>query len=159
MLWKRYDLAYKVSNLFHTLQLSPLWKVAKAAKSRFVFFLMWSSAVLTWASYRDTVNSVGLIPCHLPFTTSNTIVKMFRHTLALDERQAKFKANQWNWPMPTEQMLSITDKSPSQLMVKHKQKSPTSNGKYSLRDLETRYSKDKAAPTDIDKVSSSLSWN
>jgi uncharacterized protein (DUF2235 family) len=116
-----------------------------------------SSAVLTLASYRDTVNSVGLIPRRLPFTTSNTVVKTFRHALALDERRAKFKANQWNRPTPTEQTLSVTDKSLSQSTVKHKQKSPTSNGKHSLKELETRYSKDKLAPTDIDEVSSSPS--
>lgn len=41
---------------------------------------------------RDTVNSVGLIPRHLPFTTSNNNVRTFRHAVSLDERRAKFKA-------------------------------------------------------------------
>uniref|UniRef100_A0A8H7XSL4 T6SS Phospholipase effector Tle1-like catalytic domain-containing protein n=1 Tax=Psilocybe cubensis TaxID=181762 RepID=A0A8H7XSL4_PSICU len=44
----------------------------------------------------DTVDSVGLIPKRLPFTTSNTIVRTFRHAVSLDERRAKFKANLWN---------------------------------------------------------------
>ena len=48
--------------------------------------------------YRDTVDSVGLIPKRLPFTTSNTIVRTFRHAVSLDERRAKFKANLWNRP-------------------------------------------------------------
>ena len=45
---------------------------------------------------RDTVDSVGLVPKSLPFTTSNTIVRTFRHALSLDERRAKYKANLWN---------------------------------------------------------------
>lgn len=52
--------------------------------------------------YRDTVDSVGIIPKRLPFTTSNTIVRTFRHAVALDERRAKFKANLWNRPTATE---------------------------------------------------------
>ncbi|TFK65481.1 hypothetical protein BDN72DRAFT_860594 [Pluteus cervinus] len=44
----------------------------------------------------DTVDSVGLIPKRLPFTTSNTIIKTFRHAISFDERRAKFKPNLWN---------------------------------------------------------------
>ncbi|KAF8074124.1 hypothetical protein FPV67DRAFT_1480849 [Lyophyllum atratum] len=53
----------------------------------------------------DTVDSVGLLPKRLPFTTSNTIVRNFRHAIALDERRAKFKANLWNRPTADEQKL------------------------------------------------------
>ncbi|KAJ7483420.1 hypothetical protein FB451DRAFT_1393527 [Mycena latifolia] len=53
----------------------------------------------------DTVNSVGLIPRRLPFTTSNTIVRTFRHAVSLDERRAKFKANLWNYPNDWEKTL------------------------------------------------------
>ncbi|KIL66936.1 hypothetical protein M378DRAFT_9939 [Amanita muscaria Koide BX008] len=53
----------------------------------------------------DTVESVGLIPKRLPFTSSNTIVKTFRHAVALDERRAKFKANLWN--RPTKEALQL----------------------------------------------------
>jgi len=50
------------------------------------------------------VASVGaLIPRHLPFTSSNRIVKTFRHALALDERRAKFKANVWHDIAPSSQ--------------------------------------------------------
>lgn len=52
----------------------------------------------TEVNARDTVSSVGIIPRKLPFTTSNTLVRTFRHALALDERRAKFKANTWNRP-------------------------------------------------------------
>ncbi|KDQ62964.1 hypothetical protein JAAARDRAFT_202495 [Jaapia argillacea MUCL 33604] len=44
----------------------------------------------------DTVASVGLLPRRLPFTTSNTAVRHFRHAVSLDERRAKFKANLWH---------------------------------------------------------------
>ncbi|KAJ7245358.1 hypothetical protein B0H12DRAFT_1127613 [Mycena haematopus] len=53
----------------------------------------------------DTVDSVGLIPKRLPFTTSNTIVRTFRHAVSLDERRAKFKANLWNFPSDAEKKL------------------------------------------------------
>lgn len=56
---------------------------------------------------RDTVNSVGFIPKRLPFTTSNTIVRTFRHAISLDERRAKFKANLWNRPNQNEERLGI----------------------------------------------------
>ncbi|CAE6456663.1 unnamed protein product [Rhizoctonia solani] len=45
----------------------------------------------------DTVSSVGLVwPRHLPFTSSNSIVKIFRHAVSLDEHRAKFKQNVWH---------------------------------------------------------------
>ncbi|PIL31232.1 hypothetical protein GSI_05930 [Ganoderma sinense ZZ0214-1] len=47
-------------------------------------------------SKRDTVCSVGLIHRQLPFTVSNTAIRVFRHALSLDERRAKFKANHYN---------------------------------------------------------------
>ncbi|CAE6361859.1 unnamed protein product [Rhizoctonia solani] len=45
----------------------------------------------------DTVSSVGLLwPRHLPFTSSNAIVRKFRHAVSLDEHRAKFKQNVWH---------------------------------------------------------------
>lgn len=49
-------------------------------------------------SSRDTVNAVGLIPHRLPFTSSNSSIKTFRHAVSLDEHRAKFKANLYNLP-------------------------------------------------------------
>ncbi|KAJ6530943.1 hypothetical protein DFH09DRAFT_1183741 [Mycena vulgaris] len=60
----------------------------------------------------DTVDSVGLIPRRLPFTTSNTIVRTFRHAVSLDERRAKFKANLWNFPSDQEKKLGTHTPSP-----------------------------------------------
>ncbi|CAL1694705.1 unnamed protein product [Somion occarium] len=53
----------------------------------------------------DTVTSVGLIPRTLPFTTSNTSVRTFRHAVSLDEHRAKFKANLFNRPTKAEAQL------------------------------------------------------
>ncbi|KAJ6487135.1 hypothetical protein C8R47DRAFT_516070 [Mycena vitilis] len=53
----------------------------------------------------DTVDSVGIIPKRLPFTTSNSVVRTFRHAVSLDERRAKFKANLWNFPSDQEKKL------------------------------------------------------
>ncbi|KAI5116598.1 hypothetical protein M0805_006776 [Coniferiporia weirii] len=39
----------------------------------------------------DTVASVGLLPSTLPFTKSNTAIKVFRHALSLDEHRVKFR--------------------------------------------------------------------
>lgn len=45
--------------------------------------------------YRDTVASVGLFPKTLPFTKSNTAIKVFRHALSLDEHRSKFVPSVW----------------------------------------------------------------
>jgi len=104
--------------------------------------------------HRDTVNAVGLVPRRLPFTTSNKVVKTFRHAVALDERRAKFKANLWNRPNPKEQVLSVTDVQleKEEAANPKPKKTPNPNGKESLRALEKKYSKDKNAATDIDEV-------
>ncbi|KAJ8487602.1 hypothetical protein ONZ51_g4075 [Trametes cubensis] len=46
----------------------------------------------------DTVSSVGIIPHTLPFTSSNTAIRVFRHALSLDERRARFRANLYHHP-------------------------------------------------------------
>ncbi|KAF8889443.1 hypothetical protein CPB84DRAFT_1448736 [Gymnopilus junonius] len=103
----------------------------------------------------DTVASVGLIPRRLPFTTSNTVVKTFRHAVSLDERRAKFKANLWNRPNEIEQFLSITDRNIEELKKKQKHSHSSQGGSSrsgSLMALETKYTKDWMAATDIDEV-------
>ncbi len=62
---------------------------------------------------RDTVNSVGIVPRRLPFTTSNTVIRTFRHAVSLDEHRAKFKANLWNWPSARDLKLSTKSSPPS----------------------------------------------
>ncbi|KAI0074015.1 hypothetical protein K474DRAFT_1665915 [Panus rudis PR-1116 ss-1] len=49
----------------------------------------------------DTVASVGVLRSKtLPFTTSNTIIKTFRHALSLDEHRCKFRPNLYHRPAP-----------------------------------------------------------
>jgi hypothetical protein len=76
--------------------------------------------------HRDTVSSVvclekivirnqnddedkqgSLIPRHLPHTSSNSIVKTFRHAIALDERRSKFNVNVWAKPVVEEDKVSV----------------------------------------------------
>jgi uncharacterized protein (DUF2235 family) len=97
---------------------------------------------------RDTVSSVGIIPRRLPFTTSNTIVRTFRHAISLDERRAKFKANLWNRPKVNEQTLSVTD----QHVALIEQKAGPHPSKSRLQALERQYGVERIKPTDIDEV-------
>lgn len=106
-----------------------------------------------WLEYtRDTVNSVGLIPRRLPFTTSNTIVRTFRHALSLDERRAKFKANLWNRPNTVEAKLGVEGQKPQ----KPNNPKPNGHSKFrqpNLRAMEKKYSGSSGKPTDIEEVS------
>ncbi|KAG6873169.1 hypothetical protein C0995_002018 [Termitomyces sp. Mi166 len=67
---------------------------------------------IEFIGFWDTVNSVGLIPKRLPFTTSNTIVRTFRHAVALDERRVRFQANLWNRPNAKELTLGVQGQKP-----------------------------------------------
>ncbi|KAG9031616.1 hypothetical protein FRB95_002483 [Tulasnella sp. JGI-2019a] len=45
----------------------------------------------------ETVSSVGVIASrHLPFSAANTIIRTFRHALALDEHRVRFQPNLWH---------------------------------------------------------------
>ncbi|KAF8215371.1 hypothetical protein K438DRAFT_1801131 [Mycena galopus ATCC 62051] len=95
----------------------------------------------------DTVNSVGLIPKRLPFTTSNTIVRTFRHAVSLDERRAKFKANLWNVPTDKEKKLG-THTPPVAPTLQHK---PLRHGfTLPMAKIETRF-KNMAQSDDEDE--------
>ncbi|EIN13932.1 hypothetical protein PUNSTDRAFT_110090 [Punctularia strigosozonata HHB-11173 SS5] len=41
----------------------------------------------------DTVASVGVIPRYLPFASTNTAIRIFRHAIALDEHRVRFVPN------------------------------------------------------------------
>ena len=105
---------------------------------------------------RDTVNSVGLIPHALPFSTSNTVVNTFRHAVSLDERRAKFKANLWNRPQKKEELLSISDQKIAE-EANNKGKSSSPHHRDGHRVLEGKYAKSRATPTDVDEVNDYLS--
>ncbi|KAJ7174101.1 hypothetical protein C8R43DRAFT_1230806 [Mycena crocata] len=116
------------------------WKQSNAFKKAFSI-----DVDIEFIGVWDTVNSVGLFPKRLPFTTSNTIVRTFRHAISLDERRAKFKPNLWNRPNEKEKTLSITDQKSH-----GKRAHPTK--KMSQHIMERNYSRDPTQPTDIDEV-------
>ncbi|KAF8878547.1 hypothetical protein BD779DRAFT_1447634 [Infundibulicybe gibba] len=95
----------------------------------------------------DTINSVGLIPKHLPFTSSNRSVRTFRHALALDERRVKFKANHWNRPRTDDKTRSITDRKKIDWKRRH-----ADNGACGVGQHAQRYLKDPTRKTDVEEV-------
>lgn len=114
---------------------------------------------------RDTVDSVGLIPKRLPFTTSNTIVRTFRHAVALDERRAKFKANLWNRPTSDEEQLGLQATTNQPLrgspipFIDSLRKDGTKSSRNKeeederrLSNYEKMYSEKETRPTDIEEV-------
>ncbi|KAJ3812985.1 hypothetical protein F5876DRAFT_63523 [Lentinula aff. lateritia] len=120
------------------------WKQSNAFKQAFSI-----NADIEFVGVWDTVNSVGIIPKRLPFTSSNTIVRTFRHAVSLDERRAKFKANLWNRPNAHEETLGIAS-----AKVHHPKKkvSHKVSHKHSLREMEVEYDKDHSKATDVDEV-------
>ncbi|KAF8066494.1 hypothetical protein FPV67DRAFT_1190302 [Lyophyllum atratum] len=117
------------------------WKQSNAFKKTFSV-----DVKIEFIGVWDTVNSVGLIPRRLPFTTSNTIVRTFRHAIALDERRAKFKANHWNYPNDKEAGLA------SGGGQKPKDARPKPVKKQTLRAMERQFSEHAEIPTDIEEV-------
>ncbi|PBK84150.1 hypothetical protein ARMGADRAFT_943805 [Armillaria gallica] len=95
--WQQVPFAYKM----YTRTDEVGWCQSTAFKEAFCM-----DVPLEFVGVWDTVNSVGIVPRRLPFTTSNTIIRTFRHAVSLDEHRAKFKANLWNWPSARELKLS-----------------------------------------------------
>ncbi|KAI0658453.1 hypothetical protein C8Q70DRAFT_917453 [Cubamyces menziesii] len=69
------------------------WKQSTAFKKAFSI-----DVHIDFIGVWDTVSSVGIIPHTLPFTSSNTAIRVFRHALSLDERRARFRANLYHHP-------------------------------------------------------------
>ncbi|KAJ6523506.1 hypothetical protein DFH09DRAFT_1047209 [Mycena vulgaris] len=95
----------------------------------------------------NTVNSVGIIPRQLPFTTSNTIVRTFRHAVSLDERRTRFQPNMWN---------SQNDKDHTPCVTDHPNSPPAKRPRlphaFSQQLMERLYARDPTQPTDVDEV-------
>ncbi|KAJ7627040.1 hypothetical protein FB45DRAFT_920552 [Roridomyces roridus] len=117
------------------------WKQSNAFKKAFSI-----DVDIEFVGVWDTVNSVGLIPRRLPFTASNTIVRTFRHAMALDERRAKFKVNLWH--RHTAKDLELTGRTEGN----HKQQQRHLSHKQSQNLFERKYSKDPNSVTDVDEV-------
>ncbi|KAF8625941.1 hypothetical protein AX17_006667 [Amanita inopinata Kibby_2008] len=95
----------------------------------------------------DTVSSVGVIARHLPFATSNTSIRAFRHAVSLDERRAKYKANLWN--RPSEKELNYSNFDADNPMNNF---NSTEDSSKRIQDEEVGYLKDPAWPTDVKEV-------
>ncbi|KAF9492303.1 hypothetical protein BDN71DRAFT_1591710 [Pleurotus eryngii] len=117
------------------------WKQSNAFKKAFSV-----DVDIEFIGVWGTVNSVGLIPRRLPFTTSNTIVRTFQHAIALDERRAKFKPNLWNRPNTKEQTLITSDRN----RKAHKKHGHSTTPR--LKALERKYTKDHSRQTDVEEV-------
>ncbi len=114
---------------------------------------------------------MGLMPKRLPFTTSNTILRTFRHAVSLDERRAKFKANLWNRPSVKELLFGTsrwTTQSSHQLDPSHSNTLKTHKGSYVeqkeseiewspqeekfMNEMERLHSSSSGKATDIEEV-------
>ncbi|KAK7062837.1 hypothetical protein VNI00_000332 [Paramarasmius palmivorus] len=101
--WQQVPFAYKM----YTKTDQEGWEQSNAFKKAFSV-----DVTIEFMGVWDTVDSVGLVPRTLPFTTSNTILRTFRHAVSLDERRAKFKANLWNRPTAREAALGTAPTHP-----------------------------------------------
>lgn len=101
--WQQVPFAYKM----YTRTDEVGWCQSTAFKEAFCI-----DVPLEFVGVWDTVDSVGIVPRRLPFTTSNTIIRTFRHAVSLDEHRAKFKANLWNWPSARDIKISTPKSSP-----------------------------------------------
>ncbi|KAL0952102.1 hypothetical protein HGRIS_008735 [Hohenbuehelia grisea] len=96
----------------------------------------------------DTVGSVGVVPRRLPFTTSNSHIKYFRHAIALDERRARFHPNFFHRPTLAQSALGV------QRGEMPKSRPPVrrgKSGKSSLKQLERQYT-DGNLDTNVEEV-------
>ncbi|KAL0063363.1 hypothetical protein AAF712_009758 [Marasmius tenuissimus] len=130
--WQQVPFAYKM----YTRTDKVGWEQSNAFKKAFSI-----DVPIEFLGVWDTVDSVGLIPKRLPFTTSNTIVHTFRHAVSLDERRAKFKANLWNRPNEEEAKLGIHSGDAKQTATETPRSSMSSTKKASKR-KETGHSRE-----------------
>ncbi|KAF8957353.1 hypothetical protein BDZ97DRAFT_1847069 [Flammula alnicola] len=119
------------------------WKQSNAFKKAFSV-----DVPIEFVGVWDTVNSVGIIPRSLPFTTSNTIIRTFRHALSLDEHRARFKANLWNRPTVHESTLGVQGQRPD---IKEEQRAKIPHHD-SRRKMEMEFGGHSDIPTDVEEV-------
>jgi hypothetical protein len=81
---------------------------------------------------------------------SNYVICTFRHALSLDERRVKFKANLLG--NPTDKNKQPPEQKPNPEQTQNKGKPGSQHHTDSLTALERKFSKDRAAPTDVDQV-------
>ncbi|KAJ6570566.1 hypothetical protein DFH09DRAFT_1277652 [Mycena vulgaris] len=114
------------------------WKQSNAFKKAFSI-----DVDIEFIGVWNTVSSVGLIPRQLPFTTSNTIVRTFRHAVSLDETRIRFQPNLWNGRKDKARALS-----PDQESSRPKHLHPHTSQNL----MEHMYARDPTQPTDVEEV-------
>ncbi|KAG7441014.1 uncharacterized protein BT62DRAFT_956306 [Guyanagaster necrorhizus] len=156
--WQQVPFAYKM----YTRADEIGWSQSTAFKKAFSI-----DVPIEFVGVWDTVDSVGLIPKELPFVTSNTIIRTFRHAVSLDEHRAKFKANLWNRPSARESLLCT----PMSCPVNSRMNTTNSilrrpwyahgmepgiewrpEDEKLLEEMEKLYSSSSARPTDVEEV-------
>ncbi|KAF9269485.1 hypothetical protein L218DRAFT_850151 [Marasmius fiardii PR-910] len=133
--WQQVPFAYKM----YTRTDQPGWEQSNAFKKAFSV-----DVTIDFVGVWDTVDSVGLIPKRLPFTTSNTIIRTFRHAISLDERRAKFKANLWNQPDDEECKLGTT--------CQRTREVPRESISSERQELKRKTRLEDSKPTDVEEV-------
>ncbi|KAF8522477.1 hypothetical protein BU17DRAFT_44706 [Hysterangium stoloniferum] len=98
------------------------WKQSTAFKKAFSM-----DVDIEFIGVWDTVSSVGLVPRHLPFTTSNAAIRTFRHAISLDEHRSKFKENLFNLPDEREKLLGTQ---PGEMPKAGSTSAPETNSKH-----------------------------
>ncbi|KAL4266753.1 T6SS Phospholipase effector Tle1-like catalytic domain-containing protein [Pleurotus pulmonarius] len=104
------------------------WKMSSMFKKAFAI-----DVDIEFVGVWDTVGSVGVIPRRLPFTTSNTHIRYFRHAIALDEHRARFQPNFFHRPLDAHKRLGVQPGEMPKSAPKGHNKGP------SLKDLERKY--------------------
>jgi len=125
------------------LELSMLFKRTFSIDVKIQFLGVW-----------DTVQSVGLIPKHLPFSGANNAVVNFRHALALDERRVKFMPFFCTTPGKVKDGLETLDSTISnQTEDLRQRKTATGRGRSeSSLDFETGVNALTGPDTDVEEV-------
>ena len=99
------------------------------------------------------MQSVGLIPKHLPFSGSNNAIVFFRHALALDEHRVKFIPFFWTLGKPEVKVpdaLQLGPSRPTSEDPHHKTERREHSG--ASYDFETRMNAMTGPPTDVEEV-------
>ncbi|KIK51064.1 hypothetical protein GYMLUDRAFT_252409 [Collybiopsis luxurians FD-317 M1] len=117
------------------------WKQSAAFKKAFSI-----NVKIEFLGIWDTVSSAGIVPKRLPFTNFNSIVRTFRHAVALDECRAKFEAD-WRDHPNKQQDLNI-----SSMPANLHRHLPDHDEEDLLNALERKSSEQNNTPTDILEV-------
>ncbi|KAH8825576.1 hypothetical protein DL96DRAFT_1817098 [Flagelloscypha sp. PMI_526] len=141
--------AYKM----YSTQTNKGWTRATAFKKSFCI-----DVDIEFLGVWDTVGSVGILPRRLPFTTSNTHVRIFRHALALDEHRVRFSPSFWIRPKENETARGVQRGAMPRSSHLQKPKRLLSLGgeigksKEDLKELERKFSQMTDFETNVEEV-------